>query len=247
HTIDVRASNGGTATLFAPIDTTAPQPVIATPADGATFAVGSQVPADYFCSDAGSGVVSACTGTVADGTNIDTSSPGTKAFPVGAATDAAGNTSAPVTVHYVVTAGTTTTLAPSKNPALTTDSVTLTATVSPVPDGGTIAFTDGAGTIVGCGSVAVDTTTGRATCTTTFTAHGTHTLKAAYGGHVAFLASTSDTLAEVVNRATTTVLSSSPNPSLTNGVVTLTATVTPVPDGGTVAFKDGPNAISGCT
>ena len=92
HTIDVRGSNGGTAQLFAPIDTTAPQIVIGTPVDGGHYVLNSEVKADYFCRDSGSGVVSPCTGTVPNGANIDTSSVGTKTFKVNGSTNPAGNT-----------------------------------------------------------------------------------------------------------------------------------------------------------
>jgi hypothetical protein len=47
--------------------------------------------------------------------------------------------------------------------------------------------------------------------------------------------------------ATSTALSSSPDPSLYGQTVTYTATVTPNPGGGTVEFEDGGSAIPGCT
>ncbi len=73
------------------VDKKAPDIQIASPAQGASYAVGQQAAADYDCADAGSGVA-ACAGTVASGSLIDTSSPGTKTFNV-TATDAAGNAS----------------------------------------------------------------------------------------------------------------------------------------------------------
>ncbi|MGH3185306.1 MAG: Ig-like domain-containing protein, partial [Streptosporangiaceae bacterium] len=75
---------------------------------------------------------------------------------------------------------TATTLASSANPSVAGPAVTYTATVSPVPDGGTVAFTDGGATITGCGAVPVDTSTGRATCQVTYTSAGTHSITAAY-------------------------------------------------------------------
>jgi hypothetical protein len=102
HSLDLRTSDGGSASFFVPIDTTPPTITIATPAAGAVYALGEHVQADYTCSDAGSGVATPCAGTVADGALVDTSSPGTKSLTVGAVTDAAGLTSGPQTVTYTV-------------------------------------------------------------------------------------------------------------------------------------------------
>ena len=75
-----------------------------TPADGAEYSVGDELIADYDCFDeaAGSGVAS-CTGDVADGAALDTSSPGVYTFTV-TATDAAGN-SASTTASYTISDG----------------------------------------------------------------------------------------------------------------------------------------------
>ena len=72
-----------------------------TPVDGASYAMGEDVLADYDCSDEpnGSGVLS-CVGDVADGAALDTSTPGPRSFTV-TATDVAGN-SASTTVAYEV-------------------------------------------------------------------------------------------------------------------------------------------------
>ncbi len=102
HTIDIRASNGDTATLFAPVDTTAPEIVINTPVNGAQYVLDSEVKADYFCRDSGSGVATPCTGTVPNGDNIDTSSLGTTTFTVNGVSDAAGHSTGPKTVTYTV-------------------------------------------------------------------------------------------------------------------------------------------------
>ncbi len=54
-------------------------------------------------------------------------------------------------------------------------------------------------------------------------------------------------LSQTVNTITTaTAVGSSANPSIAGGSVTYTATVTPVPDGGTVAFSDDGTTITGC-
>lgn len=79
-----------------PTDTTPPSIAIATPANGAVYATGQSVIADYSCSDADSGVAS-CSGPVADGSPVDTSN-GVHSFTV-SAQDVAGNPSSS-TVTY---------------------------------------------------------------------------------------------------------------------------------------------------
>src|SRR5450759_3099406 len=140
---------------------------------------------------------------------------------------------------------TTTTLGSSSNPSMVGGSVTYTATVAPTPDGGTMAFTDNTTTLTGCAAVAVNTSTGKATCTTSYSAVGSHAILASYSGDTNFVAS-SGSLTQQVNAATTTVVSSSSNPSTAGNCVTYTATVAPIPDGGTVAFTDNSTALSGC-
>jgi hypothetical protein len=83
------------------VDETAPTVELRTPAEGASYAVGEEVVADYGCSDeaGGSGLVS-CVGDVAAGTAIDTSTPGSKTF-TDTATDAAGNTATSVVGYEV--------------------------------------------------------------------------------------------------------------------------------------------------
>lgn len=68
--------------------------------------------------------------------------------------------------------------------------VTLTATVSPRPTGGTVAFIVGGSTLRGCGAAAVSTSTGRALCRTTFATAGTRTVTVRYSGHSPYAAST---------------------------------------------------------
>ena len=103
------------------------------------------------------------------------------------------------TLSETVQAGpTTTTLASSANPASTGQAITYTAKVAPLPDGGTVAFADGAGGIGGCGAVAVNATTGTATCTATGAA-GTHAIVATYSGDTNWQGSVSSALTETVN------------------------------------------------
>ncbi len=70
------------------VDTTPPDISITAPLDGSSFAVNQVVPAQYACTD--SSGVQACTGTVAAGSPIDTSTPGAHSFSV-TATDTLGN------------------------------------------------------------------------------------------------------------------------------------------------------------
>ncbi len=92
----------------------------------------------------------------------------------------------------------TVTVASSSNPSTVGSSVTYTAAVAPTPDGGTVAFTDNAGTLAGCGAVAVNTSTGNATCTTSYSAMGSHAILAIYSGDTNFAAS-SGSLTQQVN------------------------------------------------
>jgi len=90
-------------------------------------------------------------------------------------------------------------LSSSANPAVAGQPVTYTAIVSPPPDGGTVSFTDAGSPIAGCGSVAVDTTTGEASCMVTYSAPGSHSIKASYTGDVNYSGSRSLTMTQVVN------------------------------------------------
>ena len=86
----------------------------------------------------------------------------------------------------VVQIPTTTSVSSSANPSVPDQTVTFTATVSPVPDGGMVAFSDNGSTIVGCGAVPVSTVTGMATCTVTYPRVGRHAIVATYSGDVNF-------------------------------------------------------------
>jgi hypothetical protein len=155
------------------------------------------------------------------------------------------------TVTQVVNAApptsTSTTLVSSGSPSTAGNSVTYTATVSPTPDGGTVAFSDNGIAISTCQTQAVNVTTGHATCAVTYSSAGSHPITAVYGGDTNFAASpTSNTVTQTVQTVTTTGLVSSGNPSVAGGTVIYTATVAPAPDGGTVAFSDNGNPVNGC-
>jgi Bacterial Ig-like domain (group 3) len=93
---------------------------------------------------------------------------------------------------------TLTSVASSSNPSTVGGSVTYTATVAPAPNGGTVAFTDNAATLSGCAAVAVNTSTGIATCTTSYGAAGSHAIVASYSGDTNYAAS-SGSLTQQVN------------------------------------------------
>ena len=137
-------------------------------------------------------------------------------------------------------AGTTTSLASNANPSVFGQSVTLTATVTPSAATGTVTFKDGA-TTLGTGTLSG----GNATFSTSALTVAGHSLTAVYGGDASYGTSTSSTLTQTVNQAsTTTAVVSGTNPSVFGQSVTFTATVAAAAPGagapsGTVTFKDG--------
>jgi hypothetical protein len=102
------------------------------------------------------------------------------------------------TPRIVIRAVTATTVASSANPLVVGGQVTYTAAVSPVPDGGTVAFEDAGAAISGCGSQPVDTTTGMASCQVSYATTGSHAVTVIYSGDAAFTASTSARLGQQV-------------------------------------------------
>jgi Bacterial Ig-like domain (group 3) len=111
---------------------------------------------------------------------------------------------------------------------------------------GTVTFTEGA--TVWAQNVPVDGA-GHASFSTTLLAVGSHTLTASFTGATGWPNSSGNAAPQVVNpAATTTAVSSSPNPSVFSQPVTFTATVTATPPGsgvptGTVTFKDGATTL----
>jgi hypothetical protein len=107
-----------------------------------------------------------------------------------------------MTTVQTTNVNTTTSLSSNLNPSFTgstNSSVTLTANVTSGGNGtptGTVQFTDGSGTISGCGAVALSG--GTATCTTTFSSQGAHTLEANYSGGTGFNSSDSSGLNQFV-------------------------------------------------
>jgi len=166
------------------------------------------------------------------------------------------STSAPATVSVTVPDRATTTTLTVPSSAQTGASVTLSASVSPTPAGGTVQFKDGV-TALGAPVAIVN---GTASLEHTFTSVGNHAVTAIYSGVAGFEPSTSSAGSVSVTdpvttpRGTVTMLSV-PGEAKTGAATDLWVTVRtsagdPV-DGGTVQFRDGgtdlgsPVAVSG--
>ncbi len=161
-----------------------------------------------------------------------------------AGTSAIGGSTSNTVSQVVALLSSTTNLTSSANPSAPGQSVTFTATVtaSGTTPTGTVTFSDGV-TPLGTGTLSA----GQATLTTSTLALGTHPITAVYGGSPSVSGSTSNTVNQVVaSIATTTVLTSSANPSGPGQAVTFTAKVTPASGAtptGTVTFKDGTTVL----
>jgi Bacterial Ig-like domain (group 3)/BNR/Asp-box repeat len=158
-------------------------------------------------------------------------------------------------IFFSVPQATRTSLSSSANPSVFGQPVSFTATVRPVPDGGTVSFSVD-GSPLG-GAVPVNTTTGQATSSSIATLSvGTHSVNATYSGDANFKPSSAPTLTQTVNKApVTTTITSSQNPSLWGQAVTFTDTVCPAPPStsptapptGTVTFGDGSTVLGSAT
>jgi hypothetical protein len=161
-------------------------------------------------------------------------------------TGTGGFTASSGTLTQTVQIATSNTVTSSLNPSNPAQSVTFTATVTStngIPKG-TMAFMDGATTLAS--GVAVSTTTGKATFSTSSLAAGTHSIKAVFTGSAGWLNSTSSAINQVVNASTTTTVTATPNPQTTGLTVTMTATVTSsvgTPTG-TVTFRAGATTLA---
>lgn len=162
-------------------------------------------------------------------------------------------------VTATVISATTTSLKANPSSSVTNQSVTLTATVTPsygtsTPPG-TVEFDNNGASISGCSAQPVSSS-GTATCTTSFSASSTPenlTAKYAPSSGSAFNPSTSSSLSYAVSKDSTSTALAVSNASPSAGQsVTYTATVTPAHAGaakpsGTVQFSDNGSAISGCS
>jgi hypothetical protein len=110
-----------------------------------------------------------------------------------------------VSAHTAAASTATTTLL-TASPSTTNvgQYVRLTATVSPVPTGGTVSFRDNGGPITNCGAVAVSTSTGAAVCYAVWFQVGYHQVAALYSGAGGFQSSGSITLRITVGKYAST-------------------------------------------
>jgi photosystem II stability/assembly factor-like uncharacterized protein len=99
HAVDVAGNVEATKLIAFKVDAVKPTVTITAPADGAQIRLDKVTTAKYKCVDRESGL-DTCTGTVANGANLDTSTVGPHTFTV-TATDVAGNQTVQ-TVHYTV-------------------------------------------------------------------------------------------------------------------------------------------------
>jgi hypothetical protein len=144
--------------------------------------------------------------------------------------------------HYTTSTG----LTSSSDPASFGQSVKFRATVAPSfggPATGTVTFLEGTNALA-----TVPVSNNQARFSTSSLATGTHSIDASYSGDANFLASTSTTLLETINAASTTArLTSSRNPSALGERVTFSARVegksgeTPT---GTITFTDGSTTLA---
>ena len=189
------------------------------------------------------GGIAASSFTVVNSTTITAVTPAHAAGAAGVeVTTATGTNVANSLFTYAAT--TTTALTSSVNPSVFGQPIIFTATVtgSSGTPSGTITFKNGS-TTLGTGTL---NGSGVTTFSISSLAVGSaYSITAEYGGDVSFVTSTSSTVSQVVNQAsTTTALASSVNPSVFGQSVTFTATVAAVsPGAGTVAgsveFFDG--------
>ena len=165
-----------------------------------------------------------------------------------------GSTS-PILIETVTQGATATVVTSSVDPSVSgqtliyTAIVTATAPAAGTPTG-TVTFMDGATTVSGC--VAQPMVGGVAPCTSMYAGVGGHAITAVYNGDGNFTSSTSPILTQTVNQgATSTLVTSSADPSVSGQDVTYTATVTALAPAsgtpsGTASFMDGATTIGGC-
>ncbi|HEY1688416.1 MAG TPA: Ig-like domain repeat protein [Solirubrobacteraceae bacterium] len=139
------------------------------------------------------------------------------------------------------------TLAVSSNPTAG-QAITYTLSVSPGPDGGRAAFSDGGNAIAGCAAKAL--TGGVATCEVTYGQAGSHEIEAVYSGDAdyapASAAASANVQAPAKATATSTEVTAVPTSPTSGGLVQYTASVSPTPDGGAVSFSEDGKPLARC-
>jgi hypothetical protein len=198
YTVTATSSDGQTGSTSITYAVAAPPTAtITSPLSGQSYMLNQSVPTAFLCSEGMDGPgLSSCVdsnGSVSPG-HLTTTTAGTFTYTVTATSSDGliGSTS----ITYTVLAPTTTSLSSSRNPAHTGKAVTYTAQVTPVPNGGTVTFTDN-GTVL-CASIAISPS-GTATCTTTYTSAGNHQVTASFSGTSTLAPSQSGTITEKIN------------------------------------------------
>ncbi len=102
-------------------------------------------------------------------------------------------------VELVNQAATTTSVGAAPNPVAANQPVTYTATISPAPSSGSVAFRDGGSAIAGCQSQPVSG--GSASCAQTYGSAGSHSIDAVFSGDIYHTGSTSSPVTETVSSA----------------------------------------------
>lgn len=164
--------------------------------------------------------------------------------------DANDLTSSSLLLTQNVQQNTTTTLTSSANPAVLGQTVTLTATVTPVgtsnvTPSGTVTFRNGA---VILGKATLDST-GTGTLKTATLGLATHSITVDYAGDLNDLPSHSSTIKQVVKKDGTAIsLTASANPAVAGQSVTLKATISATKPGagvpaGSITFKNGTTVL----
>ena len=130
------------------------------------------------------------------------------------------------------------------NPAAFSADV-VAAAVSPVPDGGSVAFSDSNGRLPGCSNVAVSTASGVATCPiAALPGAGTDELTASYSGDSNYQAETGSLALGIAKVGTTITVTPATSAATVGDTAALAITVSPPPDGGTVTVSDSYGDLS---
>ncbi|MGE8942719.1 Ig-like domain repeat protein [Leptospira interrogans] len=200
----------------------------------------------------GTATLSGGTATIAQA--LSTYGDGQSAYMIRAIYNGDGSNQASTSADFtqnVQRPGASTTVSSSLNPSALGEAVTLTATVTS-DVGSTVAgevrFFDGDSLL---GNSLLNAS-GQASITTSSLAAGSHSVTVRFLSWSDHTNSTSQPLLQAVNQGmtvSTTVLTSSTNPSEYNQSITLTATVTGAdgPPSGTVTFADGANILANVT
>jgi hypothetical protein len=218
-------SGGWAGTITLGYDITIHTAILDTPAPSQAYASGSSIMASANVAEPDDSLTNTVTfemtpispsGSPVSIVSTDTNSPFTadfgslpagtytmKATAVNNGSPAGTATSATNTFTVQSASPTTTSLSSATNPSTYGQSVTFTATVAPIPTGGTVQFYD-AGSPLGT-AVAVNTGTGLASLTVSSLGAVSHSISAEYSGYAIYLGSTSDSVSQVVDKAPLTV------------------------------------------